>query len=117
MNDAALKVLAVFQNARMLAVKENAAVWVYCSAPQNSCDIFLDNGPGNCRDNGLQDAGEPMVRGKLPTGVYIHRITRSPLKFNGRGIPYFGTSVTLADAGGRRKKVIVSPSGHSRIAF
>jgi type IV fimbrial biogenesis protein FimT len=116
MNDAALKVLALFQNARMLAVKENAGVWVYCRASGNSCDVFVDNGPEECRDNGLQDAGEPVVRGVLPPGVTIEHVTRSPLKFNSRGIPYFGTVVRLADGGGRRKQVVVSPSGHSRIS-
>jgi Tfp pilus assembly protein FimT len=115
MTDAAMTMLAVFQNARMLAVRENAPVWVYCRPSENSYEVFVDNGPGEQRANGVQDSDETVFRGGLPAGVHIDRITRSPVKFNSQGIPHFGTALTLADIGGRRKQVIVSPSGHSRI--
>ncbi len=115
MNDAATKVLAAFQNARLLAVRENAPVWVSISTGTGGYEVFVDNGPGDHRANALRDADEKGQRGELPPGVSVARVTRRAVRFDGCGIPHFGTTVTLTDTGGRLKKVILSPSGHSRI--
>lgn len=112
---AAAKVLAIFQEARIQAVKRNAPVWVYFDGEQNGYRIHFDDSSGSGRGDGLQDEDETVLRGELPTGIYLASVSRSPVDFNSRGIPYFGTTVTLRDHGGRRRRIIVSPSGHSRI--
>jgi len=114
---AALRVLSIFQEARIQAVKRNAPVWVYFDSEQNRYRIHFDDSAGSGRGDGLQDEDETVIRGEMPAGIYLASVSRSPVDFNSRGIPYFGTTVTLADKGGRRRRIIVSPSGHSRIDF
>lgn len=115
MNRAAMEVMSVYQNARILAVRENAPVLVRVDSGEDGYTVFVDNGVGNHRGNGNPDGDEKILEGALPPGVHIDRVTRKTVGFNSRGIPHFGTTVTLADRGGACKRVIVSPSGHSRV--
>ena len=116
-NGAAMEVLSIFQGARMEAVKRNSKVWVYFDDRADRYLIHVDDGTGGSRGDGVQDEGETVTEGRMPAGISVASVTRSPVDFNSRGIAHFGTTITLSDNGGRRRRVVVSPSGHSRIGF
>ena len=115
MNAAAMTVLAVFQDARLQAVNRNARVWVHFDTARHRYRVHIDDGGGEGRGDGVQNADETVIMDHLPPGVSVASVTRNPVDFNSRGIPYFGTTVTLTDQGHRRRRVILSPSGNSRV--
>jgi len=104
------------QLAKMRAIRENARVVMAFGG--NNYTIFVDNGPGASAGNGVQDAGEALLKPVviIPNGVNMYSITfgGSQFSFNGRGLPNAIGTVSMRTAGNEFMEIRLSRVGNVR---
>lgn len=82
---------AVFQGARLRAIRENADVVILMDVGTNRCDVFIDDGEGGgVARNQVRDGSEAIIdRVVLPAGVDMYNLTFAApwCGYTDRGIP------------------------------
>jgi type IV fimbrial biogenesis protein FimT len=125
LGEAVTDILAMLQNARLRAVKENRRVVVLFDPDGNGklegdYIAFVDNGNGGAAEWTRQiEAGEPVVnRGKVPEGVQLSRTScvHHRLRFDSKGhLMDINRSIYLKNANGLTKQITVYASGNCRV--
>ena len=104
------------QAAKASAAREGS--WVVIEFFSDRYQVFVDNGigAGGVKNDGLLNGDEKIIRQrKLPSGVNIESSAFTKTHFNPRGTTGAAGTVTLANAIGDQKKLIISPMGRIRI--
>jgi len=119
LGSAAREIFTIVQQARFLAVKENANVVVSFDPAQDSYMAFVDNGFGTNAENMIQDADEATIfSGSMPARVDMYEAVFSLnpyFYFNSKGLPSGFGHVYLQGQPGDFKNITVSITGSARI--
>ena len=112
---ASRNILAVLQQSRLTAVKENADVTIIFNRTTESYSVFIDT-----NSSGTLDAGETLLKtNPLPGGIDLTSTTfaSDTISFNRRGLPtnFTGGTVTVGRSGFKSKRINVNQTGNSKI--
>ena len=114
------QVHGALQNARLMAVKSNADVFVQFDKSNNSFRAFLDN-TDDAANRGFLDSGDTTIEApKTPSGVVFTQLfgTGDPLVvsvFNSRGFSDRAGEVRMKNGSNSYKGVNLTLGGSSRI--
>ena len=122
-------VLNVLQGARIQAVKNDTNGIVLFNVADESCTAFLDDGAGtpdttpadgipDGRGNGALDATEKVISQKtLPNGITISNTTLpgNQVTFDSQGVASSAGTITLTNARGETRQIVLELAGGSRI--
>jgi type IV fimbrial biogenesis protein FimT len=112
---------AVFQGARLQAIRENADVVIRMDVGTNRCDVFIDNGEGGgLAGNQLRDGSEALIdRVVLPAGVDMYNLTFAApwCGYTARGIPINNNTgqLHMRNTAGRCLGISLNIAGNPRI--
>lgn len=127
LGNASRDILSVLQQARLRAVKENAAVTVHFDTGNESYTAFLDNSavPGE-GGNGDQDPTENTLKsGTLPASIDLNNTTFvtvgtvGRITFTRRGQPndLVGGIVTIRNSNNVNRQIAVNLTGNASIVM
>ncbi len=126
----AREILSAIQETRMAAIKTQIQTVINFDMPTGTYEAFIDDGLGSNDDdlngilddagNGTREGDEVVIAaGRLPPDVRMTQASFGLIgaqnRFDSRGMASANGNVTLTNAGGETRQIIVLMSGSARI--